>query len=88
MAIYAALKAGSADPHERRYGVSAAKARIGQALRFVGEQAVHLHGGLGVTDELPLAHYFKRASMIELTLGDVDHHLARLTAQPGFKPTA
>jgi alkylation response protein AidB-like acyl-CoA dehydrogenase len=49
---------------------------------------VQLHGGMGVTDELPAAHYFKRLSTIELTLGDADHHLARFMAQPGFKTGA
>jgi alkylation response protein AidB-like acyl-CoA dehydrogenase len=87
MALLAAVRlrsddAGGAD--ERRKAVSAAKYRVGQAARFVGQQAVQLHGGMGVTDELPAAHYFKRLSTIELTLGDADHHLARFIAQPGF----
>jgi alkylation response protein AidB-like acyl-CoA dehydrogenase len=46
--------------------------------------AVQLHGGMGVTDELPAAHWFKRLATIELTLGDSAHHLARFIAQPGF----
>jgi alkylation response protein AidB-like acyl-CoA dehydrogenase len=69
---------------ERRRAVAAAKYRVGQAARFVGQQAIQLHGGMGVTDELPASHYFKRLSTIELTLGDCDHHLARFIAQPGF----
>ena len=68
--------------------VSAAKARVGQAMKYVGQQAIQLHGGIGVTNELPAAHYFKRLAMIELTLGDTDHHLARFVAQPGFRQTA
>ena len=72
---------------ERRRCVSAAKYRIGQAARFVGQQAVQLHGGMGVTDELPAAHYFKRLTMIELALGDADHHLRRFISQPGFAGT-
>jgi alkylation response protein AidB-like acyl-CoA dehydrogenase len=84
MALLAAVRLGSADAGERRRAVSAAKYRVGQAARFVGQQAVQLHGGMGVTDELPAAHYFKRLSFIELTLGDADHHLARFIAQPGF----
>ena len=88
MATLAAVKVGSADPVERRRTVSAAKARIGQALKIVAQEAVQLHGGMGVTDELPVAHYFKRLSMIELTLGDTDHHLARFAAQPGFRHAA
>jgi alkylation response protein AidB-like acyl-CoA dehydrogenase len=88
MATLAAVKVGSPDAAERRRTVSAAKARIGQAMKFVGQQAVQLHGGMGVTNELPAAHHFKRLTMIELTLGDTDHHLARFVAQPGFKHAA
>ncbi|MDB5840962.1 MAG: pimeloyl-CoA dehydrogenase small subunit [Herminiimonas sp.] len=88
MATLAAVKMASADMGERRRTVSAAKARVGQALKFVGQQAVQLHGGMGVTDEMPAAHYFKRLTMIEATLGDTDHHLARFIAQPGFKKAA
>jgi alkylation response protein AidB-like acyl-CoA dehydrogenase len=88
MALLAAVRladdarGGSAD--ERRRTVAAAKYRVGQAARYVGQQAIQLHGGMGVTDELPASHYFKRLSTIELTLGDCDHHLARFIAQPGF----
>ena len=85
MAMLAAAKVGSSNAEERRRSVSAAKARVGQALKFVGQQAVQLHGGMGVTNEMPAAHHFKRLSMIELTLGDSDHHLQRFIAQPGFK---
>lgn len=88
MALLAAVKLDAPDPGERRRAVSAAKYRIGQAARFVGQQAVQLHGGMGVTDELPASHYFKRLSMIELTLGDADHHLARFIALPGFAQEA
>lgn len=88
MATLAAVKVGSVDAVERRRTVSAAKARIGKAIKYIGQTAVQLHGGMGVTDELPAAHYFKRLSMIELTLGDTDHHLARFAAQPGFRDAA
>ena len=88
MAMLAAVKLGSGDAAERRRAVSAAKYRISQAARFIGQQAVQLHGGMGVTDELPAAHYFKRLATIELTLGDADHHLARFIAQPGFREGA
>ena len=92
MALLAAVRlAGAArDPAdggaaaERRRAVAAAKYRVGQAARFVGQQAIQLHGGMGVTDELPASHYFRRLSTIELTLGDADHHLARFIAQPAF----
>ena len=74
----------STDADERRRAVSAAKVRVGQAARFVGQQAVQLHGGMGVTNEVAAAHLFKRLAIIETTLGDVDHHLARFAALPGF----
>ena len=88
MALLAAVKLDGGDAAERRRTVSAAKFRVGEAARFIGQQAVQLHGGMGVTDELAAAHYFKRLSMIELTLGDRDHHLARFVAQPGFQEAA
>jgi alkylation response protein AidB-like acyl-CoA dehydrogenase len=72
----------------RRRVVSAAKYRVGLAARLIGQGAIQLHGGMGVTDELPASHYFKRLSMIELTLGDMDHHLERFIAQPGFREAA
>ena len=61
----------------RRRAISGAKAYIGQAARLVGQQAVQMHGGMGVVDELIVSHYFKRLTMIDRTFGDVDHHLAR-----------
>lgn len=85
MALLAAVKLAAGDAGERRRAVSAAKYRINGAARFIGQQAVQLHGGMGVTDELPAAHYFKRLATIELTLGDADHHLARFIAQPAFR---
>lgn len=88
MATLAAVKMSSQDPGERRRTASAAKARVGQALKYVGQQAVQLHGGMGVTNELPAAHHFKRLTMIELTLGDTDHHLARFAAQADFRKVA
>ncbi len=88
MAMLAAVKLGSQDAAERRRAVSAAKYRVNQAARYIGQQAVQLHGGMGVTDELPASHYFKRLATIELTLGDADHHLARFVAQPGFREGA
>ena len=74
------------DTARRQRAVSAAKWRSATALTFVGEQAVHLHGGIGVTDELDVAHHFKRATALALTMGDADHHLARFIRLPGFAP--
>jgi alkylation response protein AidB-like acyl-CoA dehydrogenase len=60
--------------------VSAAKVQIGKAGRFVGQSAVQIHGGIGMTDELALGHYFKRVTMLDALYGNVDHHLARYAA--------
>jgi alkylation response protein AidB-like acyl-CoA dehydrogenase len=79
MATLAALRADSTDAAERSRAVSGAKAYIGQALRKVGQDAVQMHGGMGVTDELMAAHYFKRLTIINSTFGDTDHHLARFS---------
>ncbi|MGF6779164.1 acyl-CoA dehydrogenase family protein [Paraburkholderia sp. GAS334] len=84
VAYLAAVRYASEDADERRRAVSAAKVRVGQAARFVGQQAVQLHGGMGVTNEVAAAHLFKRLAIIETTLGDVDHHLERFAALPGF----
>ena len=65
---------------ERAKAVSAAKVQIGRACRFVGQNAIQLHGGMGMTDELAIGHYFKRASLIESAFGSVDHHLRRYEA--------
>ena len=65
------------DDAERAKAVSAAKVQIGKACKFVGQNAIQLHGGMGMTDEMAIGHYFKRATMIESAFGSVDHHLAR-----------
>jgi len=79
MAIIAAIHAAGDEPAARRRAISGAKAYIGQAARFVGQQAVQLHGAMGVVDELSVGHYFKRLTMIDMTFGDADHHLARFS---------
>ena len=65
------------DPAERRRSVSGAKAYIGQAARWVGQQAVQMHGAMGVVDDLIVSHYFKRLTMIDLMFGNQQHHLTR-----------
>ena len=84
LTMLAATKMQSEDANERHRAVSAAKHRVNRALRFIGQNAVHLHGGIGVTDELPVAHYFKRSTIISKTWGDTDHHIERYTANPAF----
>jgi alkylation response protein AidB-like acyl-CoA dehydrogenase len=65
---------------ERGLAVSAAKATIGQSGRFIGQNAVQLHGGMGMTQDLPVGSYFKRLTVIENQFGTVDHHLTRYAA--------
>ncbi len=78
----AAAGVADEDPVARARLASAAKARIGKAGRFIGQAAVQLHGGMGMTDELPVGHYFKRLTMIDRQFGDRDHHLRRLARLP------
>jgi pimeloyl-CoA dehydrogenase small subunit len=77
MAILAALSADGSDAKQRRRVISAAKVQIGKSGRFVGQQAIQLHGGIGMTDEYTAGHYFKRLTMIAQSFGDEDHHLDR-----------
>jgi alkylation response protein AidB-like acyl-CoA dehydrogenase len=80
MSYLAALKCTESDAGERRRALSAAKVAVGQAGRFVGQQAIQLHGGMGMTDELIVSHYFKRLTAIDLTFGDTDFHLQQFIA--------
>jgi len=82
--ILAAVKVNQVSAEERRKLVSAAKVRVGQAARFVGQQAIQMHGGMGMTNEMPISHYFKRLTAIEMTLGNTDFHRNRFIKQPGF----
>jgi alkylation response protein AidB-like acyl-CoA dehydrogenase len=74
MSYYAALKLNSPAP-ERRAAMARAKYQLGNSMRFVGQQAVQLHGGIGVTDEYIVSHYFKHLTQLELTFGDTLHQL-------------
>ena len=80
MAYMATLKLDESDPNVRKRAASAAKVSIGKAARFVGQQSIQLHGGIGMTDELDVGHYFKRLTMIDILFGDVDFHLRRYSA--------
>ena len=82
MAMFAAMMAQDENAAERRKAVSAAKVQIGRSGRFVGQQAIQLHGGVGMTMEYKVGHYFKRVTMIDTLFGDADHHLA-LVAEAG-----
>jgi pimeloyl-CoA dehydrogenase small subunit len=76
----AAAIASSDDAVNRARAASAAKVQIGRAGRMIGQQAIQLHGGMGMTDELFVSHYFKRLTMIGALFGDADYHLKRFAA--------
>lgn len=88
MALYATAMAGHEEPDTRRKAISAAKVQVGDSLRFVAGNAVQLHGGIGVTEECAIGPYFKRATVLEMFLGDTDHHLALFTATEGLMQLA
>jgi pimeloyl-CoA dehydrogenase small subunit len=78
MAMFAAMMATEEAAAERRNAVSAAKTQIGRSGKFIGQQAIQLHGGIGMTMEYKVGHYFKRMTMIDTMFGDADHHLRQL----------
>jgi len=80
MSYLAALRCSDENVTERRRALSAAKAVVGQSCRFVAQQAVQLHGGMGMSDELIVSHWFKRLTAAELMFGDSDTHLQRYAA--------
>jgi len=79
MAMMAAMRVEEDDDAERKKAMSAAKVQIGKSARYVGQQAIQLHGGIGMTDEYAAGHYFKRLTMVDRTFGDVDFHLKRFS---------
>ena len=80
MSYFATLKL--AEPTEqRRRALSQAKVQLGHSMRFVGQQCIQMHGGIGVTDEYIAGHYFKRLTMLEMTYGDTLHHLGEVSAR-------
>ncbi|WP_280152513.1 acyl-CoA dehydrogenase family protein [Piscinibacter sp. XHJ-5] len=78
MSYYASLKLDDA-PEQRRRALSQAKLQLGQSMRFVGQQCIQLHGGIGVTDEYIGSHYFKRLTVMEMTFGDTMHHTGEVS---------
>jgi alkylation response protein AidB-like acyl-CoA dehydrogenase len=80
MACLACVKVDTADVAERRRIVSAAKIKIADACRHVSQEAVQLHGGMGMTEDLKISHTFRRLTVIAQAFGDVDHHLERFAA--------
>jgi alkylation response protein AidB-like acyl-CoA dehydrogenase len=82
MSYFASLKLGEPAPQRRR-ALSQAKVQLGHSMRFVGQQCIQLHGGIGVTDECAASHYFKRLTMLELAFGDTLHHLGEVSERMG-----
>jgi len=82
MAMLATMMAAEEDTRERRQAISAAKVQIGRSGRFVGQQAVQIHGGIGMTMEASVGHYFKRITALDTMFGDADYHLG-LVAEGG-----
>jgi alkylation response protein AidB-like acyl-CoA dehydrogenase len=80
MSYYASLKLNAPAP-ERRAAMARAKYQLGQSMRFIGQQAVQLHGGIGVTDEYIVSHYFKKLTQMEMSFGDSLHHLGEVSAR-------
>jgi alkylation response protein AidB-like acyl-CoA dehydrogenase len=80
MSYYATLKLGDA-PDVRRRAVAQAKVQLGQSARFVGQQAIQLHGGIGMTEEYIGSHYFKRLTTMEMQFGDTMHHIGEVSAR-------
>jgi pimeloyl-CoA dehydrogenase small subunit len=84
MSMFATMAADFDDARERARAVAAAKVQIGKSGKFVGQQSIQLHGGIGMTQEAKIGHYFKRLTMIENTFGDTDYHLRRVTDAGGL----
>jgi pimeloyl-CoA dehydrogenase small subunit len=84
MAMLATMMASENDARERRLAISAAKVQIGRSGRFIGQQATQIHGGIGMTMEHRVGHYFKRVTMIDTMFGDADHHLGILAQAGGL----
>jgi alkylation response protein AidB-like acyl-CoA dehydrogenase len=78
MSFYGSLKLNAPAP-ERRAALARAKYQLGNSMRYVGQQCIQLHGGIGVTDEYMVSHYFKRLTQMEITFGDTLHHLGEVS---------
>jgi pimeloyl-CoA dehydrogenase small subunit len=84
MSMFATMACDFDDAKERSTAIAAAKVQVGKSAKFVGQQSIQLHGGIGMTQEARIGHYFKRLSMIENTFGDIDFHLRRVTSSGGL----
>lgn len=84
MAYYATMMATEQNAEERGRAMAAVKVQIGRSARFVGQEAIQLHGGIGMTMEYKAGHYFKRLTMIDMMFGNADHHLRELARAGGI----
>ncbi|HXQ53455.1 MAG TPA: acyl-CoA dehydrogenase family protein [Stellaceae bacterium] len=84
MTLFATMMAGSDDADERGKAMAAAKVQVGRSGKLVGQQAIQLHGGIGMTMEYKAGHYLKRLAMIDAAFGDADHHLRALARAGGI----
>jgi alkylation response protein AidB-like acyl-CoA dehydrogenase len=84
MSMFATMACDFDDAKERATAVAAAKVQVGKSLKFVGQQSIQLHGGIGMTMEAKIGHYFKRLTVIESSFGDSDYHLRRVSAGGGL----
>jgi len=84
MATFAAMMSSETNPIERRKAIAAAKVQIGKSGRHIGQEAIQLHGGIGMTMEYAVGHYFKRMTVIDQLFGDADTHLSWLAAHGGL----
>lgn len=88
MAFLATMMVNEQNAVQRHKTISAAKTQIGRSAQFVGEQAIQLHGGIGMTMELKVGHWFKRATAIDIQFGDADYHLEQFGNMGGFETAA
>jgi pimeloyl-CoA dehydrogenase small subunit len=84
MSMFATMAADFDDAKERATAVAAAKVQVGRSGKFIGQQSIQLHGGIGMTMEAKIGHYFKRLTMIENSFGDSDYHLRRVSESGGL----
>lgn len=82
--MYGTMAVNIDDATERSTAIAATKVQVGRSGKYIGQQSIQLHGGVGMTMEYKIGHYFKRITMIESMFGDADHHLKRIAAQGGL----
>jgi pimeloyl-CoA dehydrogenase small subunit len=82
--MYGTMAVTYDDAKERSTAIAATKVQVGRSLKYIGQQSIQLHGGVGMTMEYKIGHYFKRLTMIESSFGDADYHLRRIAEQGGL----